>query len=350
MRIPPRLDPLIELGVVDTVVRPLMSGKEADVYLVECRGDLRVAKVYKEATNRSFKHRADYTEGRRGKNTRTQRAIQKRSKFGREQLEASWRNAEVEAIHRLREAGVRVPEPYDYVDGVLVMELIRGEDGEPAPRLVDTEMTRDEAEAVFEALMRDTIRMLLAGVVHGDLSDFNVLMGVDGPVIIDLPQATDPAFNRNARKLYIRDVRNLAQFLGRYSRRLRKTRYGDEIWDLYERGELTVDSELTGRRPEPKGKADTSALLAEIEELERESRARREAAGIVQKEKFRPKPVPVPPPPPPDAGGGSKRKRKRKRKGRREGEASPASAATAPAAEAPPPLPLDDLDAFLEID
>ncbi len=352
MRIPDRLQPLLDVGVINAVLRPLMSGKEAAVYLVDTDDGLAVAKVYKEASQRSFKHRADYTEGRKVRNSRSQRAMAKRSKFGREQVEAAWRAAEVDAIHRCHDAGVRVPTPLAFVDGVLVMELIVGEDGAPAPRLVDVTLDQDEAEQVFETLLRDMIRMLLAGVVHGDLSDFNVLMGPDGPVIIDLPQATDPAFNNNARKLFVRDVRNVSSFLARFSSRLKKVRYGEEVWALYEKNQLRVDSKLTGRAPKDTRKAQVNSLLAEMEELEREADRRREAAGIKRKKKFERPAVTAPPPAPlPPSDSKKKRRRKRKNKGS-DGAGPPAQAPrSAPRDPAPRPAdPLDDLDAFLVIE
>ena len=280
MRVPQSLEALVDQGVITEVVRPLMSGKEAQVYLVESGGELRVAKVYKEASNRSFKHRADYTEGRKVRNTRKQRAMNKRSKYGREEIEAAWRNAEVDAIYKLRAAGVRVPEPFDFLDGVLVMEFVTLDGESPAPRLVDLELEPGEAKELFQTLLGEVIKMLCAGVVHGDLSDFNVLKGPNGPVIIDFPQWVDPAQNRSARKLLIRDVDNLTSFLARSARGLRGKPYGAEMWDLFERNELTPETRLSGRYKDRRKKADTNALLAEIEALEEESRKRREALGL----------------------------------------------------------------------
>ena len=322
MRVPDSLVPLVDQGVIDNVVRPLMSGKEAQVYLVEAHGELRVAKVYKEAQNRSFKQRADYTEGRRTRSSRNQRAMDKRSKYGRAQAEAAWRTTEVDAIYKLTRAGVRVPHPYDFVEGVLVMELISDETGAPAPRLVDVTLDPDQAQEVFDILIREVVKMLCAGVVHGDLSDFNVLMSPKGPVIIDFPQVVDPAFNRNARRLLVRDVKNITQFLGRYKRRLLKTRYGQEMWGLYEKGNLEPDTRLTGKWRAPTKKADTYALLRELEELERESRERREALGLGPPRPARkPAPLALPKPDPPEAEGGSepgsgkRRRRRRRRRG-----------------------------------
>lgn len=270
MRVPARLEPLVEVGVIDDVVRPLLAGKEAAVYLVRSGEELRVAKVYKEASHRSFRQRAEYTEGRRVKNSRSERAMKRKSKFGRAEVEAAWRTAEVDVIYRLRAAGVRVPEPYDFVEGVLVMELIHDGSGGPAPRLVDVQLERREAEELHSHLIRETQRMLCAGVVHGDLSDFNVLIGQDGPVIIDFPQAVDPANNRNAKKLLLRDVKNLTLFLGRFAPSLRKTRFGPEMWALYEQGELEPETQLTGRFQKKESTTDVEATLWELRDVEKD--------------------------------------------------------------------------------
>ena len=280
MRVPERLMPLVDQGVIQEVVRPLMSGKEADVYLVIADDELRVAKVYKEAQNRSFRQRSDYTEGRKVRNTREQRAMDKRSKYGKKQVEASWRSAEVDAIYKLKAGGVTVPEPYDFVEGVLVMQLITGPDGDPAPRLVDMDLAEEDAEKLFAQLLSEIVKSLLAGVVHGDLSDFNILMGPEGPVLIDFPQAVDPAHNNNAKRLFIRDLQNVTSFLDGFLPRLKTTKYGEEIWALYEAGQLTTETELTGRHQGSTRKADTTSLLEEIEDIEREAAARREALGL----------------------------------------------------------------------
>jgi RIO kinase 1 len=311
-----RLSALLDIGVVDEIVRPLMSGKEAEVFLVVSQGERRVAKLYKEATSRSFKHRAEYTEGRRTKNTRQQRAMSRRSKYGREQEEMAWKSAEVDAIYRLRAAGVRVPEPYDFVDGILIMELIAGIDGEPAPRLVDVTLTRDQAEQTHKQLIREITRMLCAGLVHGDLSDFNVLMTPTGPVVIDFPQAVDAAMNNNARRMLLRDVRNVTGFLARFSPRLRKTQYGEEMWALYEQGKLQPDTELTGRFEKSKKGVDLMGILDEIYAAEVEERRRRDALGLEQ--------LPDKRPPPPRKGRGPLRDndpRLRKGKGNETGGA-----------------------------
>jgi RIO kinase 1 len=246
MRIPDSLESLVSEGIITEVVRPLMSGKEAQVYLVESGGELRVAKIYKDAINRSFKHRAEYTEGRGTRSSRDARAIQKRSKYGRAMDEEAWRSAEVDVIYRLRSAGVRVPEPFQFVDGVLIMELVKDAYGDPAPRLGDVDLGPVEARRVFDQLLRETVRMLCADVVHGDLSSFNVLIDAAGPVIIDFPQSVDASKNQTARELLVRDVDNLTHFLSRYEPAMRNRPYGQEIWAAYETNELTPDTVLTG--------------------------------------------------------------------------------------------------------
>ena len=320
MRIPERLVPLVDQGIIDEVIRPLMSGKEAQVYLVRKGEEVRVAKLYKELDHRSFRNRSDYTDGRKVRNSRQQRAIAKRSAYGRSLDEEAWHNAEVDALFRIHGAGVRVPEPFEFIDGVLVMELIRDHEGEPAPRLADLSISQSEAKEIFNHLLREVVRMLCTGIVHADLSDFNVLLSHDGPVLIDFPQCVDPAHNNNAQRLLIRDVDNLTRILGRFAPELRRMRYGHEIWDLYERGELRPDSPLSGKRRR-KAKADTSSLLAEIEEIERESRERREALGLppaapprASVHLLEPEPEPEPKPPPEKSRPASKRRRNRRRR------------------------------------
>jgi RIO kinase 1 len=275
MKTPERLETLLDEGIVHEVVRPLMSGKEAQIYVVRVDDDEYVAKVYKEASERTFKHRAAYTEGRRSRNSRDQRAVSKRSRHGRKLDEAAWRSTEVDMIYRLRAAGVRVPEPINFVDGVLVMELVRNAEGEPAPRLGDLSFGADEALAVYRTLIQEVVRMLCAGVIHGDLSDFNVLMGADGPVLIDFPQSVDPAHNQNARKLLLRDVENLHRFLGRFSPDQPLRAYAQEMWALYESNRLKPDSELRGDYRAPRGKANTKEVMALIEDASSEEHARR---------------------------------------------------------------------------
>lgn len=249
MKTPRRLEPLIEDGLIDEVVRPLMSGKEASVYVVRCGDSLRCAKVYKEANKRSFRQAAEYQEGRKVRNSRQARAMAKGSKYGRREQEEAWQNAEVAALFRLAGAGVRVPKPYDFLDGVLLMELVADADGDAAPRLNDVTLEPDEARRHHAFLIRQIVAMLCAGLVHGDLSEFNVLLGPDGPVIIDLPQAVDAAGNNHAFSMLERDVGNMAAYFGRFAPELRQTRYAKEMWALYEAGE---------RRRKPRSAAPSS--------------------------------------------------------------------------------------------
>ncbi|XXU74490.1 PA4780 family RIO1-like protein kinase [Sorangium sp. So ce1151] len=280
MQIPSNLTSLVDEGLIDEVVRPLMSGKEAVVFLVRAGGELRVAKVYKEAQNRSFKNRATYTEGRRVRNSRDQRAMDKRSRHGRAQDEAAWRSTEVDMIYRLRDAGVRVPTPYHALDGVFVMELVADADGSPAPRLAETSLDRDQAMWVYHRLIGEVARMLCAGVVHGDLSDFNVLMSADGPVIIDFPQSVDAAKNQNARQLLLRDVDNLHRFLTRFVPEQRRAAYGEEMWELYASSALTPETRLTGRHRVSERRVDTRAVLDLIGDANYDERKRRERQGM----------------------------------------------------------------------
>jgi RIO kinase 1 len=265
------------MGVIESVVRPLMSGKEAEVYVVISGGEPRVAKVYKEAQHRSFKHRAEYTEGRSTRNSRDQRAMHKRTAHGRAQDEATWRSTEVDMIYRLRNAGVRVPTPHHFIDGVLIMEMVAGVDGEPAPRLGEIELERDQALEVFHALLAEVVRMLCAGVVHGDLSEYNVLLGKDGPVVIDFPQSVDAASNQNARKLLLRDVDNLQRYTAQFVEGFRPRAYGQELWELYRRNQLTPDTKLTGRFHVAEERVTTDAVLSLIGDANHDERRRREA-------------------------------------------------------------------------
>jgi RIO kinase 1 len=277
---PQSLLSLVDDGLIDQVVRPLMSGKEAQVYLVRGGGELRVAKVYKEAQHRSFKQRAEYTEGRNVRNSRDQRAMTKRTSHGRAQDEAAWRTAEVDMIYRLRAAGVRVPVPHHFVDGVLIMELVTDANDNPAPRLGDLQLDAQEATAVFDHVLAEVVRMLAAGVVHGDLSDFNILMGSDGPVIIDFPQAVDASSNLNARKLLVRDVDNLHRFISKVIPGRQPPPFAQEMWKLYERGELTPDTKLQGRYRAADNKVSTGDVQGLIAEAERDERKRREQLGL----------------------------------------------------------------------
>ncbi len=267
MKIPNRLQPLVDDGLVDEVIRRLMSGKEADVYVVRCGTEIRCAKVYKEAAKRNFKQAVQYQEGRKVRNSRRARAMEKGSKFGRKQQEETWQNAEVDALYLLAGAGVRVPQPYDCLNGVLIMELITDESGEVAPRLNDVSMSAEQAIEDHALVMRDVVRMLCAGVVHGDLSEFNVLVDEYGPVIIDLPQAVDAAANNNAQTMLTRDVNNMARYYGQFAPELINTQYAKEIWALYEDGQLTPDVELTGRYAESTETADIDAVMLEIQSI-----------------------------------------------------------------------------------
>ncbi len=275
MKAPARLQSLIAEGLVDSVVRQLMSGKEAMVFVVRCGDETRCAKVYKEATHRSFRQAVDYTENRKVKNTRQARAMAKGTRFGREAQEAAWQSAEVDALYRLAAAGVRVPRPLNFHDGVLLMELVTGADGSAAPRLNDVAFTPEQARAHHATLLREVVRMLCAGVVHGDLSEFNILLAADGPVIIDLPQAIDAAGNNHAQRMLLRDVENLRHFFGRFAPELLATEFGAEIWDLYQRGALTVDTPLTGRFERRAGAVDVGGVLREIDDARAEEAARR---------------------------------------------------------------------------
>jgi RIO kinase 1 len=275
MKAPPRLQSLIDEGLIDTVVRQLMSGKEAMVYVVRCGDDTRCAKIYKEATQRSFRQAVDYTENRRVKNTRQARAMAKGTKFGRQAQEAAWQSAEVDALYRLAAAGVRVPRPYNFLDGVLIMELVADAEGDAAPRLNDVVLTQEEALAHHAMLIGEVVRMLCAGVVHGDLSEFNILLAADGPVIIDLPQAVDAAGNNHAQRMLLRDVANLRGFFGGFAPQLLPTEYGAEIWDLYQRGMLSNDTPLTGRFERKAGAVDVGGLMREIDDARAEDAARR---------------------------------------------------------------------------
>ncbi|MCP8463943.1 serine protein kinase RIO [Pseudomonas sp. ZM23] len=281
MKTPKRIEPLIEDGLVDEVVRPLMSGKEASVYVVRCGDELRCAKVYKEANKRSFRQAAEYQEGRKVRNSRQARAMAKGSKYGRKEQEEAWQNAEVAALFRLASAGVRVPKPYDFLDGVLLMEMIADEDGDAAPRLNDVVMEPELAREYHAFVIRQIVMMLCAGLVHGDLSEFNVLVDANGPVIIDLPQAVDAAGNNHAFRMLERDVGNMAAYFGRFAPELRYTRYAKEMWALYEDGKLQPDTPLTGHFDDPEDEADVDAVLREIADALREQE-RREAGRAAQ--------------------------------------------------------------------
>jgi RIO kinase 1 len=285
VKTPPRLQSLVEEGLIDTVVRQLMSGKEAMVYVVRCGDETRCAKIYKEATNRSFRQAVDYTENRKVKNSRQARAMAKGSKFGRQAQEAAWQSAEVDALYRLAAAGVRVPQPYNFHDGVLLMELVTDAHGDAAPRLNDVAFTQAQALAHHATLIGEVVRMLCAGVVHGDLSEFNILLahtpgaegeeGTDSPVIIDLPQAVDAAGNNHAQRMLMRDVANLRDFFGQFAPELLATQYGPEMWSLYQSGLLSNETPLTGHYERAHADVDMQAVLREIDDARAEDAARR---------------------------------------------------------------------------
>lgn len=274
MKVPPRLAPLVEEGLIDDVIRQLMSGKEATVYVVRCGDEIRCAKMYKEANQRSFRQAVQYTEGRKVKSSRRARAMEKGSKFGRAQMEEAWQHAEVDALYRLAAAGVRVPQVFNFLNGVLLMELVTDADGNAAPRLNDVELSEERALAYHAFLIHQVVRMLCAGIIHGDLSEYNVLVGGEGPVIIDLPQAVDAAGNNQAEALLERDIRNLAVWFGQFAPSLLTSDYAGEIWSIYKTGKLTPEVALTGQFRRPDKKADVRGVIREIKDVIKEEEAR----------------------------------------------------------------------------
>ena len=284
MKIPKQIQPLVDDGLVDEVLSRLMSGKEADVYIVRCGGEIRCAKVYKDAAKRSFKKAVEYQEGRKVRNSRRGRAMEKGSKFGRKQQEETWQNAEVDALYLLAGAGVRVPQPYDCLNGVLLMELITDENGEVAPRLNDISMSAEQAREDYLVVMHYVMRMLCAGIVHGDLSEFNVLVDVNGPVIIDLPQAVNAAANNNAESMLKRDVENMTRYYSQYAPDLLKSQYGKEIWALFENGELQPETELTGHYAENTQAADVDGVMLEIKSIIEEEQDRKQRLMEAEKD------------------------------------------------------------------
>lgn len=265
MKTPKRLEPLLEDGVVDEVMRQLMSGKEATVYVVRCGEETRCAKVYKEANKRSFRQSVDYTEGRKVKSSRQARAMAKGSKYGKQAQEEAWQSAEVDALYRLAAAGVSVPTPYQFYEGVLIMDLVTDAQGNAAPRLNDVVFTAEEARQHHQSLLKEVVRMLCAGIVHGDLSEFNILLSSDGPIIIDLPQAVDAAGNNHAMSMLERDVGNLADFFGQFAPELINTHYGKEIWSLYAKGALTPETVLTGQFKQDNKPVDLKSVVRVID-------------------------------------------------------------------------------------
>ncbi len=274
MKIPKSIEPLVRDGLIDDVIRPLKSGKEAAVYVVLAEGNICCAKVYKDANKRGFHKQAQYQEGRKVRNSREARAMDKNTQFGRKQQEQVWQNAEVDALYRLASVGVRVPKPYNFVEGVLLMELITDEQGSAAPRLNDLDLTREQALEYHAFLIKEVVRMLCAGIIHGDLSEYNILVDAYGPVIIDLPQAIDASANNNAARMLSRDVENLAGYFGRFAPELLATRYDKEIWRLYETGDLHPDVKLTGQFKGSEKPADVKSIMREINDA-REDALRR---------------------------------------------------------------------------
>ena len=271
MKIPKSLVSLVQDGLIDEVIRPLKSGKEAAVYVVLSEGEIRCAKVYKDIKQRGFHKQAQYQEGRKVRNSRQERALNKGSKFGREQQEELWQNAEVDALYRLAAVGVRVPQPYNFVSGVLLMELVTDDSGNAAPRLNDLELSQAEALMYHEGLIKDVVKMLCAGIVHGDLSEYNILLAAKGPVIIDLPQAVDAVANNNAARMLMRDVDNLRAYFGQFAPELLTTQYGKEIWKRFESGLLQPEVELTGQFNSSEKSADVKSILLEIRAAEAEA-------------------------------------------------------------------------------
>lgn len=274
MKIPKRIEPLVEEGFVDAVMRQLMSGKEAMVYIVRCGEDIRCAKVYKEANQRSFRQNTGYTESRKVKNSRRARAMEKGGRYGRRAQEDAWQSAEVGALYRLTAAGVRVPQPYNFHEGVLLMELVTDDNGDAAPRLSELVLTAEQSREYHHTLIRQVVRMLCTGIIHGDLSEYNVLVGSEGPVIIDLPQAIDAAGNNNARSMFERDIDNLTAYFGRFAPELLSTDYGMEIWSLYESGKLHPEIELTGCFERSEKAADVDSVMREVDAAFKEQVAR----------------------------------------------------------------------------
>ncbi|MGZ8947660.1 MAG: PA4780 family RIO1-like protein kinase [Methylococcaceae bacterium] len=275
MKIPKTIEPLVEAGLIDEVMRPLKSGKEAAVYVVVSEGEIRCAKVYKEASKRGFHKQAQYREGRKTRNSRQARAMQKNTRYGQQQQEAIWQNAEVDALYRLAAAGVRVPTPYNFVEGVLLMELITDADGNAAPRLNDLKLSHEQALEFHQLLIREIVKMLCAGIIHGDLSEYNILVDSQGPVIIDLPQAVDAAANNNAAMMLERDVNNVTNYFGQFAPELLTTRYGKEIWKLYESGNLHPEAPLTGQFKSSEKKADVKSIMKEINDARDDAIRRR---------------------------------------------------------------------------
>ncbi len=281
MKTPPALQPLIDDGVIDEVIRLLKSGKEATVYLVRTGTQTRCAKVYRDMKQRSFQRRSQYQEGRKVRGSRQARAMNKSTRFGRSEQEAAWKNAEVDALYRLQAAGVRVPKPYGYFNDVLVMELVTDSAGNPAPRLGEIDLSPGQAREYHDFLVRQIVRMLSIGLIHGDLSEFNVLVAADGPVIIDLPQVVNAAGNNGALAMLERDVNNIRGTLGRFAPELLATEFAREMWSLFEQGELTAEKQLTGEFIRDETPADPDSVLLAVNDA-REEAMQRELGSITE--------------------------------------------------------------------
>lgn len=286
MKIPDRLASLVNDGLIDEVYYPLMSGKEAQVFVVRANNEVRCAKVYKEAKKRSFKQAVQYQEGRTVRNSRRARAMAKGTRYGQKEAEEAWLNAEVEALYRLADAGVRVPKPYWFVEGVLVMELVVDEEGDPAPRLDDVAFDPETAREYHAQMIVEIVRMLCAGLVHGDLSEFNVLVDHSGPVVIDLPQAVNAAGNNSAKMMLTRDVNNMRDYFGQYAPDLLITHYAEEMWDLFEHGNLHPDSKLTGEFAQSNVDADIATMMRIIEHAKEEEEDRKERERMARDGEF----------------------------------------------------------------
>lgn len=274
MKIPARLESLHLNGLLDEVVYQLMSGKEAEVFVVRSGDILRCAKIYKDAKNRSFKKKTDYTEGRKVRDSRQARAMSNKSKFGKEEAENEWQQTEVNALAMLSRVGVRVPQTYAYIDGVLLMEMICDANGDPAPRLHEVELSAEKANEYFLVVLRDIVRMLCAGIVHGDLSEFNILLSASGPIIIDFPQSVQATAN-SALTIFERDVSSVTAYFAKFAPELIETQYAKEIWQIFKNGQLKPDTPLTGKFKVLHAAADLAGIFDAIQGAEEDDEERR---------------------------------------------------------------------------